>query len=66
MPGGTTMVATGNIVRSYEKEFQEMGIDLSKEFEEIEKELNVKLSTEKIQSTGSRAIYEAALSLDIK
>ncbi len=66
MPGGTTRVATGNIVRSYEKEFQKMGIDLNKEFEESENELNVKLSSEKIQSTGSRAICEAALSLGYK
>jgi len=63
MGGGTTFVATGNIVRSYEKEFEEMGIDLSHEFEEAEAEINVKLSTEEIQASGSRAIYEAALSL---
>ncbi|RCW62467.1 MULTISPECIES: GMC family oxidoreductase N-terminal domain-containing protein [Halanaerobium] len=63
MGGGTTFVATGNIVRSYEKEFEKMGINLSQEFEEAENELKVKLSTEKIQASGSRAIYEAALSL---
>ena len=63
MGGGSTIVATGSIVRCYEKEFKEMGIDLSQEFEEAEKELKVKLSTEKIQASGSRAIYEAALSL---
>jgi choline dehydrogenase-like flavoprotein len=63
MAGGTTFVATGNIVRSYEKEFEKIGIDLSQEFEEAEKELRVKNSTEKIQASGSREIYEAALSL---
>lgn len=51
------------MVRSYEKEFKEIGIDLSQEFEEAEKELRVKPSTAEIQASGSRAIYEAALSL---
>jgi choline dehydrogenase-like flavoprotein len=63
MAGGTTFVATGNIVRSYEKEFEQMGVDLSQEFEEAEKELKVKLSTAEIQAPGSREIYKAALSL---
>lgn len=66
MAGGTTVVATGNAVRGFEKEFKRMGIDLREEFEESENELNVKLSTKKIQSSGSRAIYEAAVNLGYK
>jgi choline dehydrogenase-like flavoprotein len=63
MGGGSTVVATGNIVRCYEKEFKEMGIDLSQEFKEAENEIPIRLSTKEIQTSGSRAIYEAALSL---
>ncbi len=66
MGGGTTVVATGNGVRCYEEEFKKIGIDLTEEFEEAEKDLNVKPSTEKIQSSGSKAIYKAALNLGYK
>lgn len=66
MGGGTTVVATGNIVRAYEEEFKKMGIELSEEFEEAEAELKVKASSEKIQASASRAIYQAALDLGYK
>lgn len=66
MAGGTTVVAAGNGVRCYEEEFRKIGIDLEEEFEEAENDLNVKPSTEKIQSSGSKAIYEAALDLGYK
>lgn len=66
MAGGTTVVATGNIVRCYEEEFKKIGINLREEFEESEKEINVKISSKKIQSSASRAIYKAALDLGYK
>ena len=39
--GGTTMVSAGNGVRALEKELRVLGIDLSNEFEDAEKELGV-------------------------
>ena len=63
MGGGTTVVAAANMVRCFEEEFKEMGINLSEEFAEAEDEMNVKLSSPKLQSNGSQAIYQAALSL---
>ena len=39
--GGTTLVTAGNAVRTCEESFKKLGIDLSSEFEEIEKELRI-------------------------
>lgn len=66
MGGGTTVVATGNGVRCFEEEFKKIGIDLADEFKEAEADLNVGLSTGKIQSSGSKAIYNAAVGLGYK
>jgi len=66
MAGGTTEVATGNAVRCFEKEFKEKGIDLRHEFDEAEKELKIKPSSNEIQSEGSQAVYKAAKSLGYK
>jgi choline dehydrogenase-like flavoprotein len=63
MGGGTTVVAAANMVRCFEDEFKENGINLSEEFAEAENEMNVKLSVPQLQSSGSKAIYQAALSL---
>jgi choline dehydrogenase-like flavoprotein len=39
--GGSTLVTTGNCVRKLETELKRLGIDLSQEFESLERELKV-------------------------
>lgn len=63
MAGGSTVVSCGNGVRCLEKEFRELGVDLSKEFEETEKELQVASITPRLYSNGSRALIEAGRDL---
>ncbi len=60
MAGGSGFVSTGNLVRSMDKEFKEMGIDLTEEFLETESELNVGPIYEDLVSDGGWAIAEAA------
>jgi len=64
--GGTTVFSCGNGVRSLEKEFREMGIDLSKEFEETEREMGVKPLDNKLIGKGTRRIMDAAGELGFK
>jgi len=66
MVGGTTVVSCGNAVRTLQKEFSDLGINLEEEFIETERELNVGLLPEKRIIGGSRKIHEAAEELRYK
>jgi len=68
MAGGTTVVSCGNGVRSLENEFKSLGIDLTKEFLETERELNIKPTPDKFIKKGTRRIMEASnrLGFDMK
>ncbi len=61
--GGTTNVSAGNAVRTCEEEFKKMGIDLSLEFEEIEKNLCVDVLPDTHFGEGTKKIMDAANSL---
>lgn len=59
MAGGSTVVSTGNGVRSLEKELGDFGIDLSKEFIQAEQEMHIAPIEERLLSAGSKAIMQA-------
>jgi len=61
--GGTTVISAGNGARCMEHELSDMGVDLSKEFVEVEKELGITRTAERMLSKGSRAIREASKAL---
>ncbi|AUB59727.1 ferredoxin [Methanobacterium subterraneum] len=63
--GGTTLVTAGNAVRTCQKEFKEMGIDLYHEFEEVEGELNVGKLPDTHYGVGTLKIMEASSSLGL-
>ena len=58
--GGTTMVSAGNGVRALEKELSVLGIDLSSEFEDAEKELGVKPLPDSHFGDATKRIMAAA------
>jgi choline dehydrogenase-like flavoprotein len=60
MVGGSSVVCLGNGVRSLEKEFREMGINLETELREAEDYTHVAPIDERMLSEGSQAIREAA------
>lgn len=60
MTGGTTVVSCGNGVRVLEDDLKKLGIDLTEEFKEAEKELKIIPLPDKLIGPGSRLIMEAA------
>ncbi|HUV79267.1 MAG TPA: FAD-dependent oxidoreductase [Candidatus Bathyarchaeia archaeon] len=66
--GGTTTVSAGNGVRTLEKELRELGIDLSEEFEDAERELGVRTLPDSHFGEGTKRIMAAAenLGFDVK
>lgn len=66
--GGTTTVSAGNGVRTLEKELRGLGIDLSDEFEEAERELVVRTLPDSHFGEGTERIMAAAenLGFDVK
>jgi len=66
--GGTTTVSVGNGVRALEKELRELGIDLSEEFEDAERELGVRTLPDSHFGEGTKRIMAAAenLGFDVK
>jgi len=66
MVGGTSLVSCGNGVRALEKEFKNLGIDLSKEFRETEKELSISPVPKRFIRRGARLIIEAAKKVGFK
>jgi choline dehydrogenase-like flavoprotein len=65
MAGGSAFVSAGNLVRSLEEEFANLGLDLSSQFAEAEEELQVAPISDRLLSSGSRAIAEAAREMGI-
>ncbi|MBU0709682.1 MAG: GMC family oxidoreductase N-terminal domain-containing protein [Candidatus Omnitrophica bacterium] len=65
MAGGTSVVSCANGVRSLEKKFKKMGIDLRDEFRETEKELAIKSVPNRYLGKGTKEIIKAANSLGI-
>ncbi len=61
--GGTTTVSAGNGVRGLEKELSGLGIDLSDEFEEAERELEVRTLPDSHFGEGTKRIMVAAENL---
>lgn len=68
MAGGTAVISCGNGVRSLENEFKNLGMDLTEEFIETEKELAIKpvpdshigLGTKKILTAAKKTGFEMA------
>lgn len=60
MAGGTSIVSCGNGVRALEKELKKIGIDLTKEFIETEKELRIKPVPKKRLGEATKKIMKAA------
>jgi choline dehydrogenase-like flavoprotein len=60
MLGGTSIISCGNGVRALEKEFKNLGIDLTKEFLETEQELSIRPVPENFIGRGTKKIVMAA------
>jgi choline dehydrogenase-like flavoprotein len=58
--GGSTVMACGNGVRCLEKELTELGVPLSAEMAEVERDLQIAPTDEGLLSEGSQRIREAA------
>lgn len=58
--GGSTTVSAGNGMRALEKELSVLGIDLSEEFKEAERELGVRTLPDSHFGEGTRRIMAAA------
>jgi len=63
--GGSTLVTAGNAVRTCQKEFKEMGIDLTPKLMEVESELKVETLPDTHFGEGTLKIMEAASSLGL-
>ncbi len=61
--GGTTMVTMGNAVRTSEDVFKAMGIDLEKEFTDVEHDLKVITLPDSHFGSGTLKLMESASSL---
>jgi len=64
--GGTTLVTMGNAVRTCQEDFTKIGISLEEEFQEIEKELNVKPLPDSHLGEGTLKIVDASRNLGFK
>ncbi|BAW31625.1 MAG TPA: GMC family oxidoreductase [Methanothermobacter sp.] len=63
--GGSTLVAAGNAVRVLEDDLKSYGIDVTRELDEIEKELNVKPLPKTHVGKGTQLIIDSAHSLGL-
>lgn len=64
--GGTSLVTAGNAVRTSEELFKKLGIDLSREFKEIDTELGINTLPNSLFGEGTKKIMEAAEKLGFK
>lgn len=64
--GGTTLVTAGNAVRTCQKEFKNIGINIDHELLEVERELNVNTLPDSHMGEGTRKIVETASDLGLK
>jgi choline dehydrogenase-like flavoprotein len=60
MAGGSTVVSCGNGTRCLERELDDFGITLDREFAEAEEEMGLAPIDDRLLSDGARAITEAA------
>jgi choline dehydrogenase-like flavoprotein len=58
--GGTTMVSGGNALRCLEDELRRFGIDLSRHFAAVERELGVRTLPDHLIGPGTRRLMDAA------
>lgn len=63
MVGGTTVISCGNGGRVQENELKALGVDLSREFEETEKEIGIAPLRDDLIGEGSRLIMDSANAL---
>ncbi|MEN6551762.1 MAG: GMC family oxidoreductase N-terminal domain-containing protein [Methanobacterium sp.] len=63
--GGTTLVTAGNAVRTCQKEFKNIGINIDQELLEVERELNVNTLPDSHMGEGTKKIVEAASDLGL-
>ena len=63
--GGSTLVTAGNAVHACQNEFKKIGIDLTQEFDQIDKELNVGTMPDTHFGEGTLKIMEAAESMGL-
>jgi choline dehydrogenase-like flavoprotein len=64
--GGSTLVTAGNAVRTCQKQFKNLGINLEKDFIEIEKEMRVSTLPDTHFGDGTKLIMENAESMGFK
>ena len=64
--GGTTVISCGNGVRTLENELLGLGVDISNELEETEKDLNVRPLAEKCIGPGANLIRDKADALGLE
>jgi len=64
--GGTTLVSCGNMVRSLQKEFLDLGVDLEESFIEAEKEIGITSVPKKFILCGSKIITGIANGISYK
>ncbi|NYB52349.1 MAG: GMC family oxidoreductase [Methanobacteriaceae archaeon] len=63
--GGTTLVTAGNAVRTCQEDFKKIGINLDKEFQEVESELHVGTLPPSHFGEGTLKIMEASASMGL-
>jgi len=63
MVGGTSMVTFGNSARALQRELDAIGIDLTSEFDEAERELGVVPTPERLMGDRTRRLMEASRAL---
>lgn len=61
--GGTTLVSTGNAMRCLEEELRSLGIDLTREFAEAERDLGVRILPDSLYGPATRRLMEAAATI---
>ena len=66
MVGGTTVVSCGNAIVTLENELKDLGIDLSEEFREAKRELNVEPLSEHLIGKGSKLIMDIGNRLNLE
>jgi len=62
--GGTTTISTGNAIR-VDRDLKKIGIDLSKEFEEIDKEIPITTSHKKHWNKTTQKIYQVCKDMEL-
>lgn len=64
--GGSTSVSMGNAVRSLEEDLKKLGIDISSEYDELEKELDIHIMDEEHFGKGTNVFINSAKELNLE